>query len=51
MSSIAKALMRALPASQNDIEILKTLVMFGGVGVTVSLLLATHGMDLSMAFF
>jgi len=51
MSAIARALARALPAKQDDIEIFKTIVMFCGVGLTVSLLLATYGLDLSLAFF
>jgi hypothetical protein len=33
------------------IEILKTVVMFCGVGLTVSLLLMTYGLDLSPGFF
>lgn len=33
------------------IETLKTLAMFCGVGLTVSLLLASYGLDLSAGFF
>jgi hypothetical protein len=34
-----------------DIEMLKTIAMFGAVGLTVSLLLASYGLDLSPGFF
>ena len=33
------------------IETLKTIAMFCGVGLTVSLLLASYGLDLSAGFF
>jgi hypothetical protein len=33
------------------IETLKTIAMFCAVGLTVSLLVATHGVDLSPGFF
>jgi len=33
------------------IETLKTIAMFCGVGLTVSLLLASYGLDLSPGFF
>jgi hypothetical protein len=33
------------------IEALKTFAMFGAVGVAVSLLLASYGLDLSPGFF
>jgi hypothetical protein len=33
------------------IETLKTIAMFCGVGLTVSLLLASYGVDLSPGFF
>ena len=34
-----------------EIEVLKTLLMFCGVGLFVSVLLATYGLDLSPGFF
>ena len=37
--------------TQIDVETLKTLAMFCGVGLTVSLLLASYGLDLSPGFF
>jgi hypothetical protein len=33
-----------------DIETLKTIVMFGAVGLTVSLICLLHGIDLSPGF-
>ena len=51
MAALAKVLLRAFPKSQIDVEILKTIAMFCGVGLTVSLLLASYGLDLSPGFF
>jgi hypothetical protein len=50
MAAITRMLSRA-SGTQVDIETLKTIVMFCGVGLTVSLLLATYGLDLSPGFF
>jgi hypothetical protein len=50
MAAIARTLDRAL-GIRADIETLKTLVIFCGVGLTVSLLLASYGLDLSAGFF
>ena len=50
MAAIARMLSGA-SGTQVDIETLKTVVMFCGVGLTVSLLLATYGLDLSPGFF
>jgi hypothetical protein len=50
MAAIARMLSRA-SGTQVDIETPKTIVMFCGVGLTVSLLLATYGLDLSPGFF
>ena len=51
MAAIARVLSRRLPASQADIEALKTIGMFCGVGLLVSLMLASYGLDLSPGFF
>jgi hypothetical protein len=51
MAAIARALGRAFPGVQVDVETLKTLAMFCGVGLLVSLLLATWGLDMSPGFF
>jgi hypothetical protein len=51
MTAIAKVLSRAFPATKIEIETLKTVIMFCGVGLVVSLLLATYGLDMSAGFF
>jgi hypothetical protein len=51
MTAIARVLSRGSPASQADIETLKTIGMFCGVGLLVSLMLASYGLDLSPGFF
>jgi hypothetical protein len=50
MAAIASALDRAL-GIQIDVETLKTLALFCGAGLTVSVLLASYGLDLSAGFF
>lgn len=50
MAAIAKALSRAF-GHNTDIEILKTVAMFCGVGLFVALLFACYGLDLSAGFF
>jgi len=47
MTAIARVLARRLPASQADVETLKTIGIFCGVGLLVSLMLASYGLDLS----
>jgi hypothetical protein len=51
MAAIARALSHTLPGTQVDIETLKTIALFCGVGLVVSLLLATNGLDLSVEPF
>ena len=46
MAAIARVLSQA-PETQTDLETLKTIVSFCGVGLVVSLLLATSGLDIS----
>lgn len=50
MTAIARVLSR-VSGTQIDVEMLKTIAMFCGVGLTVSLLLASYGLDLSPGFF
>jgi hypothetical protein len=50
MAAIARALSRA-SGTEIDVEALKTVIMFCGVGLTVSLMLASYGVDLSPGFF
>lgn len=49
-AAIAKGLSRA-PGTQVDDETLKVIVVFCGLGLVVSLLLATSGLDISVGFF
>lgn len=51
MTAIARVLSRALPATGVDTETLKTIAMFCGVGLVVSLLIAMQGLDISVGFF
>jgi hypothetical protein len=50
MAAVARALSRA-SGTNVDVESLKTVAMFCGVGLFVSLLFATYGLDLSAGFF
>jgi hypothetical protein len=50
MAAIARALSRAT-GTDVDVEIVKTLAIFCGAGLLMSLLLATYGLDLSAGFF
>jgi len=50
MAAIARVLSRA-SGTEIDVETIKTLAMFCGVGLTVSLLMASYGLDLSAGFF
>jgi hypothetical protein len=50
MDAIAKALSR-LSGTQVDNETLKTIAIFCGFGLTVSLIAAIYGLDLSAGFF
>ncbi len=47
---IAKTLSR-ISGVDLDIETLETILMFCGVGLTVSLMCLSHGIDLSPGFF
>jgi hypothetical protein len=51
MATLARVLSLAFPASQAEIETLKVVATFCGVGPVVSLLLATYGLDISGGFF
>jgi hypothetical protein len=51
MTTIARALARAFPRTQIDIETLRTIAMLCGAGLFVSLLVAAYGVDLSPGFF
>jgi hypothetical protein len=53
MTDIARPLSRALPATPTEVETLKTIAMFCGAGLVLSLLLllAIGGPDIGVAFF
>ena len=51
MTAIAKAIANAIPAISPDVEILKTVAVFCGVGLFVSLILVICGLDLGVDFF
>jgi hypothetical protein len=51
MPAIARLLSRAFPETQFETETLKALAIFCGVGLAVSLILLTYGLDLSAGFF
>jgi hypothetical protein len=50
MTALAKALSR-FSGTSIDVETLKTIIMFCGVGLTVSLMCMSYGLDLSAGFF
>jgi hypothetical protein len=50
MAAIARVLSR-LSGTELEVETLKTIAIFCGVGLLVSLLFATYGLDLSVGFF
>jgi hypothetical protein len=51
MTAIAKAFVNAIPTISPDVDILKTVAMFCGAGLFVSLIFASYGLDLSPGFF
>jgi hypothetical protein len=50
MAAIAQLLSR-WSGTQVDVETLKTIAMFCGVGLFISLLAASYGLDLGAGFF
>jgi hypothetical protein len=51
MTAIAKAISNVIPAISPDVDILKTIALFCGAGLFISLLMASYGLDLSAGFF
>jgi hypothetical protein len=51
MTTIARMLSTRVPVAERGLDTLKTIGMFCAVGLSVSLLLATYGVDLSPGFF
>ena len=50
MAAIARMLSRA-SGTEVDVETLKTIIRFCSVGLTVSMMVASYGVDLSAGFF
>jgi hypothetical protein len=50
MAAIAKVLSR-VSGTEVDVETLRIIAMFCGVGLLLSLLLVSYGLDLSSGFF
>lgn len=51
MAAIARALSRAFSGTEAEFETLKTIVLFCGAGLVVSLLLAISGLNIDAGFF
>lgn len=51
MTAVARVISHVIPAIAPDLDILRTVAIFCGVGIVVSLLLASYGLDLSAGFF
>jgi hypothetical protein len=51
MTAIAKVFSNTITTTSSDFDILRTVAVFCGVGLVVSLLLASYGVDLSAGFF
>jgi hypothetical protein len=51
MTAIAKVFSNTIPAISPDLDILRTVAVFCGAGLFVSLLAASYGLDLSAGFF
>jgi hypothetical protein len=51
MTSIVKTFSNTTPAISSDLDILRTVAVFCGAGLVVSLLFASYGLDLSQGFF
>jgi hypothetical protein len=51
MTAIARAFVNAIPAISPDVETLKMVAVFCGIGLVVSLILASYGLDLGVDFF
>jgi hypothetical protein len=51
MTAVAKVLLQAFPQTRSSVGPLMTIVIFCGVGLSVSLLLAAYGFDLGIGVF
>ena len=51
MTAIAKVFSNTILAISPDLDILRAVAVFCGIGLFVSLLVASYGLDLSAGFF
>ena len=51
MSAAIAKILSHVSGTEIDVEIFKTVAIFCGIGLFVSLLFATYGLDLSAGFF
>jgi hypothetical protein len=51
MTAIAKAISNAFPTTSPDVEILKSVALLCGIGLVVSLMAMSFGLDMSAGFF
>jgi hypothetical protein len=51
MTAIARMMSLAFPTASAEAEILKVIAIFCGVGLLISLAIASYGLDLSAGFF
>jgi hypothetical protein len=51
MTAIVRAISFAFPAASTESDILKTIAIFCGVGLAISLCVISYGVDLSSGLF
>jgi len=51
MAAVSARVVSRVSETELEVETLKTIALFCGLGLFVSLLLATYGLDLSAGFF
>jgi hypothetical protein len=51
MTAIAKAFLNVISTDSPDVDILKTVAVFCGVGLFLSLLVVSYGWDIGSGFF
>ena len=49
--ALAKVVLSRVSGTDVDVDTIKTIIMFCAVGLTVSLMCASYGLDLSAGFF
>jgi hypothetical protein len=51
LTAIAKAFANVMPALSTEVDMLRVVAMFCGVGLVISLPFVSYGLDLSAGFF